>query len=194
MPVPAEDSSSARQLENSETSVPQRKKRKDTTQPQMQPSTLDKLIVGIWENLYKRNNSKAMLDTTDVSCPLTGALGSLTNFLDKQLTSMLDGTHGLETLERTSMPASQFQDINQLCYRVTRTSSYFRGLELLIQAHWIDCFDARVVALTQDQPDVGSSSHKKAALLEACRVFGWTEKELRNRMSVTSSSLPPFMY
>ena len=57
--------SSARQLENSDSNVPQRKQYKDG-QPKMQPSTLDKLIVGIWENLYKRND-KTKLDVSSVS-------------------------------------------------------------------------------------------------------------------------------
>lgn len=156
-------SGSARQLENSESNVPQRKKAKDS-HPKMQPSTLDKFIVGIWENLYKKNH-KTQVDVSHVL-------------------SLIENSFQPPTTSTDSVSPDQYQNANQLCSRITKASSYFRGLELIVQAHWIDCFDNRIISLSQERPDESLQSHKKAALLEACQTFGWTEKELRNRMSV----------
>lgn len=75
---------------------------------------------------------------------------------------------------------SDYRQMNLLCRNVTSASQYSRVFEIVVQAKWVEYFKHRVDTLAPDsQPP---SSSMKAAIVEACQDFGWTEKELRNRM------------
>jgi len=78
--------------------------------------------------------------------------------------------------------SDEFCAINKTCYRVSCASRSFRSLEIVIQARWVDCFNARVATLDAEKKGNGPSANSKLALMEACRDFGWSEKDLRNKM------------
>ena len=53
---------------------------------------------------------------------------------------------------------------------------------MIVQAYWVECYEARILALKQDNPTKSSTEVNMEALKEACSVFGWSEKELRNKL------------
>ncbi len=75
-----------------------------------------------------------------------------------------------------------FRAVNSLCLNVTKMSRCSRALETIIQAHWVDCFEARVKAIGVEKPFISTIETKMFALREACTVLQWSEKELRNRL------------
>ncbi|PVH86903.1 SET domain-containing protein [Cadophora sp. DSE1049] len=77
-----------------------------------------------------------------------------------------------------------FREINSLCLRVAKMSRCSRALETIIQAHWVDCFEARVKNIGVEKPFLSTTETKMSALREACAILKWSEKELRNRLSI----------
>lgn len=70
------------------------------------------------------------------------------------------------------------------CSKVTQASRACRSLEVIVQAKWIEHFDAYVDLVVATNPGASRTRLNKAALTEACADFGWSEKELRNKMSI----------
>ncbi|KAL8956422.1 MAG: hypothetical protein Q9193_006062, partial [Seirophora villosa] len=89
-----------------------------------------------------------------------------------------------ERLDTLNAAGDTFRDVSSLCLRVIKASRFCRSLEVIVQAHWIECFDARVEAFLQRQPATSRTQARKLILAEACRDFGWAEKYLRNQMAV----------
>ena len=151
---------SARQLRPDMRNFPQRKRQDKEFPHKMQPSTLDKLMTGIWEQLHnpsfllQHSNWK---DVLDLQAAPTGN----------------DGTH-----------ADDFRAINKWCHQISCAGRTVRSLEVLVQAHWIECFEARVVMLKMQCPMLRNAELRKIALSEACIDFAVSEKELRNKMAI----------
>lgn len=53
---------------------------------------------------------------------------------------------------------------------------------MIIQAYWVDCYNARIAVIQLEQPLLSSTEARMTALREACAVLRLTEKELRNRL------------
>jgi hypothetical protein len=53
---------------------------------------------------------------------------------------------------------------------------------MVIQAYWIECYEARIVALRIEKPSKSLTDIRMEALKEACATFNWKEKELRNKL------------
>lgn len=53
---------------------------------------------------------------------------------------------------------------------------------MIVQAYWIECYEARIAVIRLENPRYSSTEAKMAALKEACAVLHWKEKDLRNRM------------
>lgn len=68
-----------------------------------------------------------------------------------------------------------------LTRKISQTSRNCRSLEVIVQAHWVQCFDDRVNELSEE---TSREKAKKMAIAEACLNFQWTEKELRNKMGI----------
>lgn len=81
-------------------------------------------------------------------------------------------------------PDAAFSRSNVFCRQVTQASRACRSLEVIVQARWIEHFEAYVDGWAAANERVPRSRFNKAALMEACADFGWTEKELRNKMYV----------
>lgn len=68
-----------------------------------------------------------------------------------------------------------------LARKIEQTGRKCRSLEIVVQAHWVQCFDDRVNKLATF---ISRDKAKKKAIAEACFTFEWTEKELRNKMGI----------
>jgi ATP-dependent RNA helicase DDX49/DBP8 len=55
-------------------------------------------------------------------------------------------------------------------------------MEVIVQARWIQSFDEQVQALLRDDCDLSLTKARMIALADASKDFGWSLKELRNRM------------
>jgi hypothetical protein len=82
------------------------------------------------------------------------------------------------------MDLHTFNRSNLFCRKVTQASRACRSIEVIVQARWIEHFDAHVELLAVTSPSMSPTKRRKAALLEACGDFGWSEKELRNKMAI----------
>jgi hypothetical protein len=149
---------SSRQLQPDLRSFPKRKKQDPAGSHRLQASTLDKLLAGIWEQLHNH------------SFLLQGS----------QWQQALD-THLLGPVLADSV-ARDFHALNRRCHRVSCAGRMMRSVEVIVQAHWMECFDARVEMLKKECPSLRLGEQRKAVFVEACTDFGWSEKELRNKM------------
>ena len=138
--------------------------------PVHQPSTLNKFISGVWDSLY----ASIKLDPTEVIEQWQALEAS------GQPRLLTENETSLATRGRTAAQGV-FTRMNVLTRKVSQTSRTCRSLEVIVQAHWIQCFDDRVLELTSSMP---REKAKKQTIAEACMDFSWTEKELRNKMGI----------
>lgn len=75
-----------------------------------------------------------------------------------------------------------FRSMNFLCRQITQVSRSCRALEVIVQARWVQSFDERVKTIAGQRGDLSLTRSRMAALAEACADFGWSEKELRNKV------------
>lgn len=138
-----------------------RKRRRLETGPKLEQSTVDKLIEGIWKELHNPNSL----------------------VLDQKLPELLQHLSQADrrNVETAPDPAT-FDVTTQTCRHITEGARTCRALEVIMQAHWIDSFDAQLASLAESRTDLRRSEQKKATLAKACELFNWSEKELRNRM------------
>ncbi|RDW83375.1 hypothetical protein BP5796_04866 [Coleophoma crateriformis] len=154
-PDVASDNEATRRLQPDSREFPKRKSKKDLEKHTMEPTTLDKFINGVWKQLH----SNLEISISD-------------------LTPYMDATGPDSTFE-------EFRKINELCLKTTKRSRAARALEIVVQAHWVDCFDARVRAVyNDDYPKLSAMDARVATIREACSTLQWSEKELRNRLGI----------
>jgi len=82
------------------------------------------------------------------------------------------------------MDRETFSQINAVCLKASTLSKSARALEVIVQAHWMDCYYARIKIIAEENPRLSPTEAKMAGLGEACSALGWTQKELRNRMMI----------
>ncbi|KAL2814693.1 SET domain protein [Aspergillus cavernicola] len=141
---------------HSDTRFPQRKKpRQEFSLPILEPTSADKLIAGIWRQLHS---------------PVQ--LSSFTSIIEPRINI------------RTGVSVEVFREINTLCLKYYNQSQSSRALEMIVQAYWIECFEARVAAIRLEKPSLSTTDARMMALKEACVVLDWKEKDLRNRMAI----------
>ncbi|KAJ4321683.1 putative RNA helicase [Neodidymelliopsis sp. IMI 364377] len=165
-----------RQMQVDTRSFPKRKK-VASEKFVFQPSTLDKLIIGIWEQLHSSINldTKAIFEqfqivpagTSDAVCHSTADATAV-----DMLSTTTDNTHG------------SFSQMNVFCRKVTQASRVCRSIEMIVQARWTELFEEQIQFRTANVPVLSATKHRKAVFMEACQDFGWSEKELRNKMAI----------
>lgn len=143
---------------------PKRRKQDHGHPHKLEQSTINKLIEGIWEQIH---NPKSLAMGDDLKETMQWALEKMSSPTSRFATTNLE-----------------FSNATKCCRQITTSSRTARALEVIVQAHWVDCYDARLAALREDRPDLRSQEHKKIVLTEACTSFSWSEKELRNRMAI----------
>ncbi|KAH8682155.1 hypothetical protein BX600DRAFT_35027 [Xylariales sp. PMI_506] len=177
-PTVVEAADSQRQIHSGDR-FPKRRKQKAIGHV-LQPSTLDKLVGGIWEQLHGSLNldpqsllDQLQLKSTDHSKPTS-----------REMTLPLATAVGSSGEVISVYNNGVFSQSNLFCRQVTQASRACRSLEVIVQARWVEYFDAYVDNWAQVNTSVSRSKLSKAALMEACADFGWSEKELRNKMHV----------
>lgn len=140
-----------------------------------QPSTLDKLIVGIWEQIHGsiNLNPKAIFEQF--------APNGSTDVMNH---AQPDGM-AIEILSTAAHATTDsFSQMNVFCRKVTQTSRVCRSIEMIVQARWTELFEDHVQRRNAVHPELSATKHRKAVFMEACQDFGWSEKELRNKMAI----------
>lgn len=136
-----------------------RKRRRFENGPKLEQSTVDKLTEGIWKELHNPNSL----------------------VLDQKFPEILQGLRG----EAGKLDLCSFDVTTTTCRQITEGARTGRALEVIMQAHWVDSYDAQLASLADSRIYLKPSEQKRATLAKACELFKWTEKELRNRMSVS---------
>jgi ATP-dependent RNA helicase DDX49/DBP8 len=153
-----------------------------------QPSTLDKLIIGIWEQVHGSINldPEAIFEQFQVA-PSGGGM-SLQRSLDPssshQAVTQANATitQPLSAVGQSAVDA--FSQMNVFCRKVTQASRVCRSIEIIVQARWTELFEEQVTARATSDPSQTVTKHRKSVFMEACQDFGWSEKELRNKMAI----------
>ncbi|KAL8846192.1 MAG: hypothetical protein Q9221_008703 [Calogaya cf. arnoldii] len=150
---------SPRRLQSDAGKLPQRK-RPLPDRTSNTPRTASTVIASIWKTVY----GPITLDPTAIFG------NNETTLLSYQSSSKMDG--------------DAFAHINAVCLIATTLSKSARALEVIVQAHWIHCYDARIKLIAEENPQLSPTQARMAGLVEACSTLGWTQKELRNRMMI----------
>ncbi|KAG6355985.1 hypothetical protein INS49_015370 [Diaporthe citri] len=133
-----------------------RRRKQQPTGHVLQPSTLDKLIRGIWEQIH----------------------GSLS----------LDPQNLLDQVQLRPVESAPFDEVNSKLGLVLQPGGQGSIVQDSVydssRPRWVEHFDAYVDSLAANDLSTPRSRFNKAALMEACSDFGWSEKELRNKMSI----------
>ncbi|KAL4985941.1 hypothetical protein BDW68DRAFT_198348 [Aspergillus falconensis] len=141
---------------HSDTRFPQRAKPGQGLEPPvLEPTSSDKLISGIWRQIY--SSVRLSRDFSNI----------------KQTISI-----------RSGASSEVFQSVNALCLHYYNRSQSSRALEMIVQAFWVESFEARTAVLQYEKPILSKTEARMIAVREACVVLNWKEKDLRNRMAV----------
>lgn len=149
-------------LESEEQRPPKRRRLGEDHPHKLEQSTIDKLTEGIWEQIH---NPKSLAMGNDLKEAMSWVLEKMSGDTNRFESRDLD-----------------FGKATKRCQQITTSSRTARAFEVIVQAHWVDCYDARLTALREERPELRPNEHKKMVLTEACTSFSWSEKELRNRM------------
>ncbi|GAW17262.1 hypothetical protein ANO14919_067170 [Xylariales sp. No.14919] len=176
--IPVVEDNTQRQMQVVNENFPKRRKA-EAVGYALKPSSLDKLIIGIWEQLH----SGVSVDPVQIlgefmAPPLLGdAISPSQDVSGPSLSTS-------SALVSASLPGRRFNDTTVLCRKVTQASRTCRSIEVIVQARWVEHFDAYVEHLKANDPKSSTTRHRKAASVEASSSFGWSEKELRNKMAI----------
>ncbi|PGH11479.1 hypothetical protein AJ79_04854 [Helicocarpus griseus UAMH5409] len=77
-----------------------------------------------------------------------------------------------------------FRTINAICLKYSSLSQSARVVEMIVQAYWVECYEARITALKLERPSKSTTEVRMDAVKEACSIFQWKEKELRNKLAI----------
>ncbi|KAI0525610.1 hypothetical protein F5B22DRAFT_633684 [Xylaria bambusicola] len=175
--MPVVEDNTQRQMEVMNENFPKRRKA-DVVGYAMKPSTLDKLITGIWEQLHNGLSIDPVAVLGELMTPpLIGDAISPSPDIPRSSFSVSETS-------TNSWPGRHFNDTTVFCRKVTQASRTCRSVEVIVQARWVEHFDTYVEHLRVSDPKISSTKHRKAALVEASSAFGWSEKELRNKIAI----------
>lgn len=187
---PINEPDSQRQIQLTDRNFPKRSKTQSSV-PVPQESSIGKLIVGIWEQIHGGINLEprslveqwrmtAALTTTSLegaaaggNCPQGGLLPP---------TPPPSASYSPPGLSADGNSA--FSESSAFCRKVTQASRTCRSVEVIVQARWTEHFDAYAAHLALTNPEMSPTRCRRSALSRACADFGWSEKELRNKMAV----------
>ncbi|KAF5254429.1 hypothetical protein FANTH_687 [Fusarium anthophilum] len=134
-------------------------------------SSLGKFIIGVWEQIHSGLVLEPHILTEQLQ--LTAAHTTPNELSpDLSVAGLSEGSFDM------------FTQGNMFCQRVTQASRTCRSIEVIVQARWIELFDSYVLHLTNASPGISPTKARMKALAEACSDFGWSEKELRNKMAI----------
>ncbi|THC92791.1 hypothetical protein EYZ11_007720 [Aspergillus tanneri] len=100
---------------------------------------------------------------------------------DKLISGIWRQVHSEVKWSRDSLA---FRIVNSMCVTYHNQSQSSRALEMVVQAYWVECYEARIVAIELEKPRLSKTEARMIALREACAVLKLTEKDLRNRLAI----------
>lgn len=153
---------------------PQRRTARD--EPALRPSTLSKLVVGIWEQIFSSMSFDISVVTSE---------WRTTGFQGRSLiTDMAQDGQPPSAVQvpPATAPERTFTRMNLLCRKISQASRCSRALEVVVQASWIEHFDRQVQEIAKENPQLSATKARMKALAQACSEIGWSEKEIRNKM------------
>lgn len=164
-----------RRLQTDIREKPQRRTTRD--EPALRPSTLSKLIVGIWEQIFSSMSFDISVVTSEWRTTGFQAHRTLIADVDK------DGQprSAVQVPPATSSERT-FTRMNLLCRKISQASRCSRALEVVVQASWVEYFDRQVQEIARESPQLSATKARMKALAQACSEIGWSEKEIRNKM------------
>lgn len=101
-----------------------------------------------------------------------------------RLISDEDSSNGSTQQESNAINTLSFRKMSQFCQRMTQASKSCRALEVIVQTRWVESYNQRVITLGLQSPALSATECRMRALAEACEDFGWSEKDLRNKLYV----------
>lgn len=173
----AEESEQApiRRLQTDVREKPQRRTTRD--EPALRPSTLSKLVVGIWEQIF----SSMSFDISVVSSEWRTTEFQAHRSLITDMAQDGQPPSAVQVPPATA-PERTFTRMNLLCRKISQASRCSRALEVVVQASWIEHFDRQVQEIAKENPQLSATKARMKALAQACSEIGWSEKEIRNKM------------
>jgi hypothetical protein len=175
-PEPGEsEQASVRRLQTDVREKPQRRTARD--EPALRPSTLSKLVVGIWEQVFSSMSFDISVVTSEWRTTGVNAHRSL-------ITDMVQEGQPPSAVQvpPATAPERTFTRMNLLCRKISQASRCSRALEVVVQASWIEHFDRQVQEIAKENPQLSATKARMKALAQACSEIGWSEKEIRNKM------------
>ncbi|KAI5782527.1 SET domain protein [Pyronema domesticum] len=82
------------------------------------------------------------------------------------------------------MSHESFRELNGKCSAIFQFTRGVRILEIILQASWVDFFNARIEAIGREYPTNTPTENKMAALREAALAFSLSEKAMRNKLAI----------
>ncbi|KAJ6134484.1 SET domain-containing protein [Penicillium sp. IBT 18751x] len=165
---------------HSDARFPQRRgSTKGTSVPTLQPSSIDKLISGIWWQLHSPITLRPQTKVQDRRPEI-----SLSTGVSREVCTISLHIDSAFWLIVISLAVQVFRAISGLCKEYNNQSKSSRALEMVVQAHWVECYEARIASILLECPSCTKSEARIIALKEACSTLGWLEKELRNRLAI----------
>ncbi|KAI6785274.1 SET domain-containing protein [Emericellopsis cladophorae] len=161
---------------------PRRAKPTTDLAPTPASSSLAKFIQSVWEQIHGGISLEPAIfaaQATDRPGESTGGTMRLAAPLHLSTPSSSLVSPG----GQTDVSPESFTRGNAFCRQVLQTSRACRSVEVIVQARWVELFDAYVAHLTRTE-GLSALRGRMAAMGEACRDFGWAEKEMRNKMAV----------
>lgn len=190
-PIAIDDAiDSRRQMHVADYNFPKRARISSEIAFSPEQTSLGKFISSVWEQIYGGVNLEPQSLVEQWQLTVDAAANTFNDGSfgdDNQLgpgppPSLLPTTGvAVAGLDGTS---GSFSRSNTLCRKVTQAGRTCRAIEVIVQARWIEHFDSYVDFLAVTNPSMSRTKCRKSALLEACNDFGWSEKELRNKMAV----------
>ncbi|KAM0470271.1 hypothetical protein ACHAP7_009569 [Fusarium lateritium] len=174
-----DDISSRRQMQVGQDNFPKRAKVKPDGVFQTRESSLSKFVVGVWEQIHSGLVLEPLVLTEQVHLIAPGTTDNGDTYQSSRGSLAILGIHG-----QTNHTFESFSQSNLFCRRVTQASRTCRSIEVIVQVRWVELFDSYVEYLGSTNPELSMTKSRMRAIAEACVDFGWTEKELRNKMAI----------
>lgn len=176
-----------RQMEVAASNFPKRARMWETDSSALEQPSLSKFISGLWEQIHSSIILEPQLlqgQALFTSLSNRDTYGHVNN----DTTNCEDSSSAPVAAPSSIALAGDIEDTfshsSVVCRKVTQTSRTCRSVEVIVQARWIDEFDKYVDRLATTNPKMSKTRCRKCTLMMACRDFGWSEKELRNKMAV----------
>lgn len=162
MILPASSNSATPCAEDVPAHLPKRRRLSIISAQKPEPPAVDKLIEGIWEQIH---SPKSLVIGKDLRETMSSVFDRLSEDANRLTSTNLD-----------------FGEATKYCRQITTSVRTARAFEVIVQTHWVDCYDARLTALREEYPAMRLPECKRMVMNEACASFAWSDKELRNRM------------